>query len=99
MSSKTYTFQLWTYDLWADGEGGRYVNDRYSSGQLTLTVKGTVNNPGTPHAFESFEPTDRQLNRLVGGRGLHWEGEAKYTLYATDKNGDPVCELECLDVK
>lgn len=93
MSTQKQTYRLWTYDLWADGEGGFTVNDRFDQGRITIRVKGTRHNVGTPHEFESHEPTDRQLNLAIGERGLTWDGECEYTLYATDKRGDPACEL------
>ena len=88
------TYRLWTYDLWPDGEGGLMVNNRYDRGLVTIRVKATVYNAGTEHEFTSYSPTDRQLNRAIGARGLTWDGESDYTLYATDKRGDPACELE-----
>ena len=72
-------YTLFTYDLWADGEGGLSVNDVYRQGEITLNVRDY--------------PTDYQLNRAVGGRGLTWDGDPEYTLYATDKKGNPACEL------
>ena len=88
------TYRLWTYDLWSDGEGGLVVNDRCDRGLVTIRVKAVTHNAGTPHEFTSYCPTDRQLNRAIGTRGLTWGGEAGYTLYAEDAHGDPACELE-----
>jgi hypothetical protein len=95
MSTKTelQTYELFTYDLWSDGEGGLTVNDVYRQGEIAIKVKGHVFNAGTPHEFISFEPSDYQLNRTVKGRGLAWDGESEHALYATDKNGNPACEL------
>lgn len=81
MKSIMMTFQLFTYDLWADGDGGYSVNDVFRQGILTVKVK------------DGDYPTDRQLNRAIGARGLTWEGETDFTLYATDKRGNPACEL------
>jgi hypothetical protein len=78
---ETIIFQLFTYDLWADGEGGYTVNDVFPQGKITLRVR------------KGDEPSTYQLNRAVGGRGLTWDGEADYTLYASDRRGNPACEL------
>lgn len=86
-------FKLFTYDLWSDGEGGYTVNDVYPQGEITLRVRPKVFNRGTPHEFISHCPSDRQLNQAVGVRGCTWEGESDYTLYATNRRGNPECEL------
>ena len=88
------TYRLWTYDLWSGGEGGLMVNNRYDRGLVTIRVKAVIYHVGTPHEHTSFVPTDRQLNRAVGVRGLTWDGEEDYTLYAEDARGNPACELE-----
>lgn len=75
-------FELFTYDLWADGDGGYSVNDVYRQGEITLKVKDP-----------DYGPTTRQLNRAIGARGLAWEGESEFTLYAADRKGNPACEL------
>jgi len=79
----TMVFSFYTYDLWSDGHGGMSVNDVYSQGDIKIKLL-----PGRD------SPTDLQLSRAVGGRGLDWDGESDYTLYATTKrNGNPACEL------
>lgn len=90
------TYQLWTYDLWADGNGGYSVNDRHINGRIEINVKGKVYNKGTGQEFIAFDPTNRQLNCALNVHGLDWEGESDNTLYATDRHGDPACELERL---
>lgn len=86
-------FNLYTYDLWADGEGGLTVNDVYPQGTITINVRPKVYNDNSPYRFVSHDPSDRQLNQAVGARGLTWDGECSQTLYAMDKKGNPVCEL------
>lgn len=86
-------FKLYTYDLWADPEGGYSVNDVYPQHEVEINVKPVTYNKGTPHEFVSHYPSDYQLNRNLGARGLTWEGEVEHTLYATDKKGNPACEL------
>lgn len=78
-------FRLYTYDLWSDCEGGKTVNDVYPGPEIEIEIN-----------LAKGYPTNYQLNRAVGGRGLTWEGELEYTLYATDKRGDPACELRRL---
>jgi hypothetical protein len=79
-------YELYTYDLWADGEGGMTVNDIYRQGVVEINAHL---NPET--GVYSF--TDRQINRAIGARGLVWEGEDDHILYATDRKGNPACEL------
>lgn len=94
MKAETQTYELWTYDVWGNTRDGFDVNDRYYQGTITIKVKPTRLNVGTEHEFVLYEPTDRQLNRAIGGRGLEWEGEADYGIYASNRrDGKPVCEL------
>lgn len=86
-------FNLYTYDLLADAEGGYTVNDVYPQGTITLRVRPKTYNPNSPYEYIAHEPSDRQLNQAVGARGLTWDGECSHTLYATDKKGNPACEL------
>lgn len=80
------TFTLYTYDLWSDGEGGMEVNDVYYQGNIEVTARI---DPRTGwHTI-----TDRQLNRAIHARGLKWDGDEEYTLYAVTKKGTPACEL------
>ena len=90
--TKRMKFMLITYDLISDGEG-MSVNDVYPHGILEVYARLTTYNEGTEYEHQDYAITDRQLNRMVGGRGLTWEGELEYTLYATDKRGNPACEL------
>ncbi len=90
--TQTQHYTVWTYDLWGP-KGEKTVNDCFEHRTFTLKVKGTVYNKDTPNEFVAYEPTDRQLNYNVGTPGATWDGESDYTLYATDRHGDPVCEL------
>lgn len=90
-------YALYTYDLWSDGEGGMMVNDVYSQGKIEVRARLEVFNEGTEHESVRYWPTDRQLSRAVGGRGLTWDGEVEHTLYATDKKGNPACELRRME--
>ena len=91
--TKRMQFMLYTYDLIGDGEGGLSVNDVYRQGKIEITARLHTWNEGTPHEWCDYILTDRQLNRAIGGRGLTWEGEHDYTLYANDHRGNPACEL------
>jgi hypothetical protein len=90
--TKQYRFILYTYDLWSDGEGGLTVNDVYQQGEIEIVARlnlpffDVMNHP-------IYTITDKQLNRAIGARGLTWDGDEEYILYASDKKGNPVCEL------
>jgi hypothetical protein len=90
--NKRYRFILYTYDLWSDGEGGLTVNDVYQQGEIEIVARlnlpffDVMNHP-------IYTITDKQLNRAIGARGLTWDGDEEYILYATDRKGNPACEL------
>lgn len=86
-------FDLWEYDLWPDGEGGKMVNDCSYCAQITVRAKRKTYNENTEHEFTDYEVTDLQLNRALGLHGATWDGDSDYVLYATDQHGDPLCEL------
>lgn len=100
----TRKFRLWTYDVWGNARDGFDVNDRYSHGMVSIVCKREVFNADTPHEFETFNPTDRQLSRAASFLGVQWDGEpggidpkfgwypACYTAEAT-RNGRPIGEL------
>ena len=96
--TKFRTYRLYTYDVWGNARDGFQVNDRYWQGEIGVTCKRQVYNAGTDQEFATYEPTDLQLNRAIGGRGLSWDGESDHTLYAENKrNGCPACELEAIN--
>ena len=92
---KTRIYTLRTYDVWGNSKDGYEVNDKSSHGEVTIKCKREVFNVGTPQEFTTYSPTDLQLSRAVGGRGLTWHGESDaHTLYADRKSdGRPECEL------
>ena len=93
MKTKTRKFRLWTYDVWGNARDGFDVNDRYSHGYVEIVCKREVFNVGTPHEFETFEPTDRQLSRAAGFSRAAWDGQDG-AFYAEDsRNGRPIGEL------
>lgn len=79
-------WQVVTYDLWSDGEGGLTVNDKRRSGVIHLLP----------------DDDDRQMMRaicdLVGGDPdkLHVDNNTDNTggtIYILDNDGNPACEL------
>ena len=92
MKTETWHFEVYTYDLLADGDGGKTVNDVYYRG--VVDVKARIH-PETGN----LTVTDHQLNRAIGARGLTWDGDEAYTLYASNRHGDPVCELRRVNSK
>ena len=79
MKTEKLRFALYTYDLWSDGEGGMNVNDVYYQCDIEISARSVHSN--------------RALNRAINARGLFWDGDEEYTLYAVDKKGWPICEL------
>jgi hypothetical protein len=90
---KVRTFKLWTYDVWGNARDGFDVNDRYGHGLVTIACRREVFNVGTPHEFETFNPTDRQLSRAAGFRGVQWDGQDGYYTAEATSNGRPIGEL------
>ena len=82
MKRYTQRYRLITYDLWPDGDGGMSVNDCYDKGIIEFRVTDPESGP-----------TDLQISRAVGARGCSYDGEAEYTIYATDRKGNPAFEL------
>ena len=105
MRMKTPAFRIrryraWSYDVWGNARDGFDVNDRYDHGHVDIRCKRQVYNAGAAHEFAAYDPTDRQLSRAVGARGVEWDGESDYTLYATQRrNGRPICELEFIEYR
>ena len=97
MTKKKYkrrVYTLWSYDIWGNARDGFEVNDRYKHGTVTIRCKLTIFNAGTPYEFVSYDPTDHQLSKAAGVRGVEWDRASDETFYATSRtNGRPVCEL------
>jgi hypothetical protein len=91
--SKDRIYTLRVYDVWGNYQDGFTVNDAYESGEIRIRCRAHVYNAGTPNEVVEYTPTERQLSRAVGERGLVWSGESDYTLYAETLRGKPVCEL------
>lgn len=90
---KARRFHLWTYDVWGNAREGFDVNNRCSHGDVRIRCKRQVFNAGTPHEFETFDPTDRQLSRASGSIGVQWEGSDGCYYAKLSRNGRPVGKL------
>ncbi len=91
---KLRSYSLWSYDVWGNARDGFEVNDRFRCGTVVIRCKKKVHNAGTPQAVVSYDPTDLQLSRAAGVKGVEWDGTTDEAFYATLKtNGKPVCEL------
>lgn len=87
------TYQMYTYDLWSDGDGGVMVNNTFQGRKVTLRAKKYVYIRPNGNPLVYYHLTNTQLNRAVGARGATWDGEEDATLYAIGRNGNPLCEL------
>lgn len=90
-------WEVWTYDVWGNARDGYEVNDRYCHSReypIRLTVE--VNNPGTPQAFESAYPSDRQIRQAFGIRCRCETDGDDLTIYVNrERDGYPIGELLC----
>jgi len=84
MKSEKMRFALYTYD--PCGDGGMMVDGLYYQRELEISVR-------IDPKIGAYTITDRILNRAIGERGLRWEGDEDYALYATNKKGEAVCKL------
>lgn len=91
------TWECWTYDVWGNAKDGYDVNDRSCfdrAAELTLTVE--VCNAGTPQAFESAHPTDRQIRRLFGLTcKFETDGDDTIVYITRVRDGYPIGEMFC----
>lgn len=94
MKTKIRKYRLWTYDVWGNARDGFDVNDRYDHGYVTIACKCEVFNAGTPMEFTTYEPTDRQLSRAAGFKGVTWDGSEGSYYAEASRNGRPVGELD-----
>jgi len=82
---KHSAWQVVTYDLWSDGEGGLSVNDKFKSGTIYMA----------PTANEG--DVLQQVCDLVGGdwKKLSFDNNtwSENVIYVLDENGNPACEL------
>src|SRR5947209_18704692 len=85
-SYKLRRYSLWSYDVWGNAKDGFEVNDRFRCGIVVIKCKKTIHNAGTLHEFVSYDPTDMQLSRAAGVRGVKWDGITDEGLYATAKS-------------
>ena len=90
-------WECWTYDVWGNAREGYNVNDRTCFGRdAELTLAVVVNNPGTPQAFESAAPTDRQIRRLFGLTvKFTTDGDDVSITIERERDGYPIGEMFC----
>jgi hypothetical protein len=94
---RTRKYRVWTYDVWGNARDGFDVNDRRSQGTVEIRCKVEVCNEGTDREFASWSPSDRQLSRACGFRGVSWDmsSDPDDTVSCeVSRNGRPVGEVE-----
>lgn len=97
MNTVETTWEVWTYDVWGNAKDGYEVNDRYCHARAEpLTLDVEHNNQGTPSAFDSAYPTDKQLRDVFGVRcRLETDGDDITIYVMRDRDGYPIGELHC----
>ena len=82
----TLEFRLITYDLLADGFGGRSVNDA-NSPEVLIELEYDERGITT-------EEDSSTLDKLgLSADEAEIQEVSKYCIYLNDKQGDPLCEL------
>lgn len=92
-------WQFATYDVWGNARDGYEVNDVYRRREpITLVLEVETYNAGTPQAFESVSPTDRQLRRVFGlGKiQLDTDGDDLCIYVNRARDSYPIGELICV---
>lgn len=78
-----HTYEIVDYDVWGNTRDGYEVNAAYNTGCY-------VDIPDNA--------TDYQINRILGVRGITWDGEDGHILYGTFKrNACPALELRAIN--
>jgi hypothetical protein len=93
---RTRRYRVFTYDVWGNARDGFDVNYVYPQGTVEIRCKLKVYNAGTPEEFASWGPTDRQLSRACGFRGVQWDSadDPEYTISCENpRNGRPIGEV------
>lgn len=91
-------WELRSYDVWGNSRDGWEVNDTYRIGEVTLRLRVTVNNPGTPQEFLSAYPTDSQIRKSLRLRRfkLELDGDDLSIYVNRARDSYPCGELYCL---
>lgn len=70
------------YDVWGNAKNGYNVNQSFLTGYFYEIPKNASN---------------YQINRIIGVRGVVYDGDPEYTLYAeSKKNRKPLFELRAI---
>ncbi len=97
--AKTMTkrYQLRTYDVLGNSKDGFEVNDTcLTSTIIEIVCKVEVFNGGTEREFVTYEPTDIQLARALGCKGMEFEWSEGSYYINRKSNGRPEGEIELL---
>jgi len=86
---KSYLFNLFNYDLWADEENGYVVNDVFLI-EKDIVITEDASDEDIIRLLKRMNI----VNKFAKNKKFNIDGEFDYTLYV-DYNGDPVCELRC----
>jgi hypothetical protein len=93
-------WEVWTYDVWGNARDGYDVNDRYCHARAyPLTLEVEHNNAGTPQAFDSASPSDKQIREVFGLHGnvqIDTEGDDLTVYVRRERDGYPIGELLCM---
>ena len=94
--AKVRRYRICTYDVCGNARDGWEVNNVFrSETTVDIRCKRKTFNGGTEHEFHDWHPTDSQINRAIGEKGLRWESNgAEGTLYGETASGKPFGELE-----
>jgi hypothetical protein len=100
---KNNSYELWFYDVWGNEEDGFEVNDRHcASRDFVIPTMPKTYNKGTPRQFTDFVPSDKEILTVLVSAGelkesalyanITIDGDDE-TIYLTEDNGCPLCEL------
>lgn len=91
-------WEIWTYDVWGNARDGFEVNDRSRIGKTELFLDVEINNPGTPHEFNSAFPSNAQIRRAFGLRPyrLDVDGDDVTVYVNRERDGYPIGEMYCV---
>jgi len=102
MKTQKQVWDLWSYDVWDDGDGP-YVNDRRClNREIEIEVEGDQYNVGTDEEFDCFDPTEKQFHKMileyfeVELSDLEFDGDDTVCYVRLSDDGYPLCELHLI---